>query len=618
MRNQWVIPLSIIVLVSSSTLYPNLSVALSVQTSNLNTGPYVDNIIYKIIPSQDQIVSELLTGSIDMNLGYVNPVYYYSSLANDPDIGIHSYLRNGYGLISINCAKYPLNISGFRRAFAYAFDKSAVTDLFEGYSIMHDSLVPQTNTWCAENEFEWHYYTNQSDIGNQILDSLNFTLDPETGYRLTPEGSAFDISIDYYWSSSIAGAVAQLGVEALQSLHIDARALGVDFIWIDIWDSYRYSYDMAFLGQNFYDNDIEWLVDEFGGESVGVRGKNLCNFRNATYDSLHDKLLCSTTYEEVYEASVEMQKILHYNVPQLIVYENIYLQAYRNDIFTGYVPDQLRYISGPWTMRKIHKLDGTRGGIVQIGALDWPDYFNFWVASNPTSTAIFHELWPSLYSYAPDWTPHPYIAEKMLKENHIDNSVVPEGHTRYTIDIIRNATWSDGVPLTAYDVVYTLNYIIGSRAYGNPAGDKMKDLLAAYAPNPYRFVIEFFTESYWHFSRFVYQYIIPKHIFMLNISYDEWNTWNPVFDAQEPHVTAGPFELHDFEDGEYYQLIANPKFAYFEFRTTDHVVTTPNTTSNVEQMNVFALTSTLIAGFSSAVIFVTVVEMIRHKIRERD
>lgn len=605
-------------LVSFSTLYPNLSVALSVQTSNLNTGPYVDNIVYKIISGQDQIVSELLTGSIDMNLGYVDAVNYYSSLDNDPDIGIHSYLRNGYGLISINCAKYPLNISGFRRAFAYAFDKSAVTDLFDGYSIMHDSLIPQTNTWCAENEFAWYYYTNQSDIGNQILDSLNFTLDPETGYRMTPEGSAFDITIDYHWSSSIGGTVAQLGVDALQSLHIDARVLGVDFGWIDLWGSYRYSYDMGFFGQNFYDNDIEWLEDEFWGESVGVRGKNLCNFKNTTYDNLHDNLLYSTTYEEVYEIVVEMQKILHYNVPQFVVYENIYLQAYRKDKFTGHVPDQLKQISGPWTMRKIHMLDGTREGIVQIGCSYSPDNFNFWATSNPTSTAIFHELWPSLYSYAPDMTPHPYIAEKILKETHIDNSTVPEGHTRYTMDIIRNATWSDGVPLTAYDVEYTLNYIIGARAYGNPAGEKLKDLLSAYAPNPYRFVIEFFTESYWHFSRFAYQYIIPKHIFMLNISYDQWNTWNPVFDAQEPHVTAGPFELHDFEYGEYYQLIANPEFAYFEFRTTDHVVTTPNTTSNGERMNVFALTSTLIAGFSSAVIFVTVVEMIRHKIRERD
>ena len=616
LRKQWVIPLSLIVLVSSSTLYPNLSVALSEQFSNLNNGPYVNNIIYKIL-GQERIVSELLTGSIDMNLGYIDPIYYYSSLDNDPDIDIYSYLRNGYGSITINCAKYPLNISGFRRAFAYAFDKTAVTDLFEGYSIEHDSLVPQVNTWCAENEFAWHYYTNQSDLGNQILDSLNFTIDPGTGYRLTPEGSAFDISIDYHWGSRFGGPIAQLGVEALQSLHIDSRAHEVDFSWIDAWGSYRYSYDMVFFGHSFYDDDIEWLMDEFWGESVGVRGKNQCNFRNTTYDNLRDRLLYSATYEEVYEAALEMQKILHYNVPRLVVYENIYMQAYRNDRFTGHVPDLLRQISGPWTLRKIHKLDGTRGGIVQIGTSYWAES-NFWVTSNPTSTSILCELWPSLYSYAPDLTPYPYIAEKMLKETHSDNPQVREGHTRFTIDIIRNATWSDGVPLTAEDVAYTMTYIIESGAYGNPAADKLGNIVTALAPNPYRFVIEFFTESYWHFSHFAYQYIIPKHIFIANIRYDEWNTWNPVFNELEPHVTSGPFELHDFEVGEFYQLTTNTEFAYFEPLTTDHPVITQNTTSNGEQMNLIAPITTLVVGFSSAVIFVMVAEMIRFKIREQD
>ncbi|MFW9976404.1 MAG: ABC transporter substrate-binding protein, partial [Candidatus Thorarchaeota archaeon] len=188
--------MSLIVLLLSLMLVPNPSVSLSEQTSNLNTGPYVDGVVYKMIYTQDHTVLALLSGAIDMSLGYIDPSYY-STLDKDPNIDIYSYLSNGYGHISINCAKYPLNISGFRRAFAYAFDKTAITDIMENHSIEHDSLVPQANTWCAESDFTWHYYTNQSNIGNQILDSLNFNIDPETGYRLAPDGSAFKIYLDY-------------------------------------------------------------------------------------------------------------------------------------------------------------------------------------------------------------------------------------------------------------------------------------------------------------------------------------------------------------------------------------------------------------------------------------
>ncbi len=616
-------------------LVPNHTVALSEQTNNLNTGPFVDRVVYSEIRNPDQMVLAIQSGSIDMSLGSIDPQNYYSILDADPDIDIYSYLRNGYGQISINCAKYPLNIIGFRRAFAYAFDKTAVSDIMDNYSIEHDSLVPQSNAWCAESDFAWHYYTNQLDIGNQILDDLNFDIDPETGYRLAPDGSAFSIMLDYtfnFYSDDIDPhpmLIAQLGKEALQSLHVNVKIQYVDFssYGIDLWGSYRNSYDMLYYARNFNNFDIEWLAFEFWGESVGVPYWNLCNFNNETYNNLRDKLLYSATYEEVYEAAAEMQKILHYNVPRLVIYENIVLQAYRNDKFTGHVSDLGNQISGPWTLRKIHKLDGTRGGTVVIGTPYYVNSFNIWSSSSPTSAAIFRELWPSLYMYGPDLTPQPYIAEKMLKETHADNLAVPVGHTRFTFDIIRNATWSDGVPLTADDVAFTLNYIIESGAYGNPAAEKLEHLFALYAPNPHMCVIEFSSESYWHFSHFAYQYIIPKHIFVDNIGYNEWDTWNPVFDANAPHVTAGPFLFTDFEYGEYYELTTYTEFAYFEPIVSDDTtpssttsiapVTTPTsiTAINGEQISPITLAPTLLIGFSSIVIIVMVSEIIRNKSR---
>ena len=562
----WGISVCFIVLLVSLLVSSDFVCASFDETSNLNVGPYVDKVVYKVIANQDQRILALQAGEIDMDLSFFDPVHL-PILEEDPDISIFEAPRNGYGHFTINCDKYPLNISGLRRAFAFAFDKTRVTtETFDGYNIEHDSLIPPTNPWCIEDDFGWHYYTNQSAIGNQILDDLNFTIDPGSGYRLAPDGTAFSIVIEYIIPGLPFGNPVFMGVDALRSLHIDATAQAVDYNDIIPRLDNHQNFDIVFYAVNFEDFDIEWLAYDYWSDYADVPYQNPTNFRNDTYDSWRNQLLYGETYEEIFEAASEMQKILQYNVPRLVIYCNIYLQAYRNDEFTGHVPDQGSYITGQWTMRKIHMIDGTRGGVVSIAAKTEPDSFNFFVSNNPTSTSIFHEVWPSLYAQAPDLTPYPYLVESMLVEKHEDNSQVAAGHTRFTIDIIQNATWSDGTPLTAEDVAFSFNYAIESGIYGNPSAMQLSDLYSVYALTPYRVVIEFSSENYWHFSHFAYQYIIPKDIFNneTGIGYQGWNTWNPLFDPAEPYVTSGPFLLTDFEADEFYELSVNHNFAYYE------------------------------------------------------
>ena len=545
--------------------------------TDLNNGPYVDRVVYKVISYQDQRILALQADEIEIDTDFFDPVYL-PQLDLDPDLDIYTALRNGYGELSINCRDYPLNISALRRAFAFAFDKTRVTtEIFDGFSQEQDSVVPYPNSWCIEDDFSYHYYTNESIIGNALLDAADFEIDGGTGFRLTPSGEAFDIEITYAASSSeIAGGIAQIAVDALTALHIDAAAVAMDYnTYLAILNTHD-SYDMAFLSRNFYDNDVDWLAYEFWSGYADTPFQNPTNFANSTYDSWRDQLLYGTTYEEVYEAAAEMQRILHYNVPKLIVYENTYLQACRNDEFEGYVEDFSRYASGLWTMRNIHRIDGTPGGTFSVAIAEEPDSFNFFVTNSAYSRNIIEEFWPSLYKTAPDLTPWPDLAQSMLTETHADNAAVPVGHARYTIDIIQNATWSDGVPLTAEDVAFSFTYMIESASYGNPYGADLSDLVAAYAPTPYRVVLEFGTESYWQFSNFAYDYIIPEHIFNDEdgIGYENWNLWNPVFDPAEPHVTCGPFILTDYEAGEFYELTRNPVFHYAIDRIPPTTMTT--------------------------------------------
>jgi ABC-type transport system substrate-binding protein len=540
------------------------NVAAAPLSNNLKTGPYVDRVVYKVISNEDQRILALQAGMIDIDTSLVDPVNL-PALEADPDISIFNALGNGYSHITINCRDYPLNITGLRRAFAYAFNKTRVTsEIMEGYAQEHDSVVPYVNTmWCIEDDMQYHYYTAEVIKGNQLLNASGFDIDGGTGFRLAPNGSAFDIHIEYPSSSPMIGrGIAQIGVDALHALHIDASAVAVEFNDYTTRLNNHGNYDMIVDKSNFYDNNVDWLAYEYWSDYANTAFMNPTNFVNVTYDSWRNQLLHSSTYGEVYQASSEMQRILQYNVPILVVYENSYLQAYRNDRFTGHVPDLASYISGQWTMRKIHKLDGTMGGDVSASLAQEPDSFNIFVTGSPYSERILQNLHASLYKYGPDLTLVSDLADSLLLETHTDNAEVPEGHMRYTIDIIQNATWSDDTPLTAEDVAFTFLYQYESGAYGNPAKVDIESMVAAYSPTPYRAVLEFNDESYWQFSKFAFDYIIPEHIFndVDGIGYEGWSTWNPVFNPADPYVTCGPFMITDYEAGEFYEISKNPSY----------------------------------------------------------
>ena len=602
--------------------------------SDINQGPYVDRLSFKIIPNQDQRILALQSGTIDMDFSFFDPTYM-ETLEADPNIGLYEALRNGYGHITINCREYPLNISGFRRAFAYAYNKS---DIDKGWCVspyyrLLDSVVPYVNDWCIEDQFEWHYYDDRADIGNQILDDLHFEIDPISGYRLAPNGEPFDIVVEYGVACGTPGPVIE-AVDALHELHVNAIYRGTDFNnYIGRLDNHE-DYDMVFYAVNFYNNDIDWLAYEYWSAYADVPYQNPTNFVNETYDSWRDQLLHGTSYEEVYEAAAEMQRILQYNVPRLVVYENSYFQGYRTDKYLGYTEDSYQYITGPWTMRNIHKLDGTFGGTVNIAFGEEPDSFNFFVTDSAYSKSILCELWPALYKRSPDASPWSDLAKAMLTETHSDNPAVPEGHTRFTIDIVHNATWSDGVRLTAEDVAFTFTYIMESAMYGNPAADQLVSLLSVYAPSTFRVVFEFGTESYWHFEKFAFEYIIPEHIFNNEngIGYEGWNIWNPVFDEDEPNVNCGPFIFTDFEAGKFYEITWNPLFHYAPYRTTPTTTTstttsfpfptittsTPTNTTNTatnQSLNISSIISYALISGSIIVIVFCIVLILRNRSR---
>jgi ABC-type transport system substrate-binding protein len=528
---------------------------------DIHHGLYIDHIVYEIITSEDQQILAIQNDEIDL-IGQTFTPTYTSILDQADDINVVASPRNGYHIYNINTQKYPFNITAFRRALAFALDKEGICDeVWNGYATSQDSPLPLGNPFCAEGEIGYTYYEADHITGNRLLDEAGFIDIDDDGYREAPNGEDFDILIEVSQSRETHIEMGEAIEAAYHSLNIDALCWATDFYDYMNRIYMPFDYDSVLLSEDFDNMDIDWFAYEFWSEFVDDPYWNFPNWSNETFDYWRDRLLTSTTYENIYNAAFEMQKIWVHASPAVVICQSQFLSAYRTDRFEGFVNSVQDGVPGWWTNYRAHLKDeigGPYGGTLRWSSSLDIDSFNFMTTESEYSKNVHMELYDSLLKQDPWGNDILWLAESYSAETHDDNPSVPENYTRFTFDIRQNATWTDNTPLTAEDVAFSLNYY--RDAPENPLGFGLSEMTAAYAPTPYRVIIEFSSESYWHLHSTSYKPIIPKHIFQ-DIGLDGWNLWNPDPPSEEM-VTSGPYNVSEYEPGEYIELTVNSNYFF--------------------------------------------------------
>jgi ABC-type transport system substrate-binding protein len=537
-------------------------------------GPWVDKVVYNLISDYNESISALLENEVDL-IGEMLLPESLEILQASEAIETAQIPRNGYGYFAINCDQYPFNITAFRRAFAFALDKERICEeIWHGLADPQDSVVPRINPFSVEGTLPYNYYTSDLQQAGAILDAAGFDDVDSDDIREAPDGSDFDVLIEVPASSDLAIAIGEIAEDALNSIGIDANSEPTDFYEYINRLPYVPRFDIVFFGKSFLDYDLDWLAYEYWSEYADEPYWNFPNFRNSTYDSWRQNLLYAVDYEQVLEAIREMQRVLIYECPVVVCYENMILSAYRIDRFEGQINDMAEGVACSWTnllVRRRLSEGGPLGGTFRWSTPLGIDTFNFMITSSAFTWHVLDELYDSLMTQDPEGSDILWLAESYTAETHLDNPVVPEGYTRFTFNLVRNATWTDGTPITAEDVAFTLNYYRDSP--GHPYGFDLIDMTSAVAPYAYTVVVEFYTESIWHLHNFVYKPIIPQHVFV-EVGNNGWNTWNPQ-PPTETMVTSGPFNVSDYVEGEFVELTKNPGY----FKRINMSMIPPTTTN---------------------------------------
>lgn len=125
--------------------------------------------------------------------------------------------------------------------------------------------------------------------------------------------------------------------------------------------------------------------------------------------------------------------------------------------------------------------------------------------------------------------------------------VYNEDFTKLTIPLREGVAWSDGVPFTADDVVFTIKTIIAEPGLNSHPtfATMVKDV---YKTNDYEVVIELLepdSRFHTHFlDRWGCTWIMPKHIFE--------NVEDVVSFEFDPFIGTGPYKLHSYDPAGYW------------------------------------------------------------------
>ena len=584
-------------------------------------GAYADEITFQVYEEGEIPLAMLALQNGDFE-SYDDRILssYMGPLIHDPNIEVTFTLGVRYRTLNLNCERFPTNITAYRRAMAYGFDKyRANQEAIGGIGMPLDSYIPiVSETWEVESEVGGEFYDMNIEAGNASLEAAGFIDLDGDGWReydangdgdfVDPgdyDDDAPEMSIEMnpslaYDPAIIACTVAQDGLEAM-GMHstivemdfgtiIDNMVIG-DY-YVSCWTE-----GVSVL------NTAKLLYDNF--RTGAVWNPDYYHFSNATIDVALDAMVAGTTLEEVQAGALEASRLLAYEQPQIVCYNDAIVGAYRvgdTTEWTGYfeVPGLgVTHGDNSHLCTKIHHKDGSLGGEFVTALSDNMNTLNCQLQTTGYEATVFQYIYESLWQVDPvNWQPMPMLAYAWETEVGITEAAynVTNGE-KYTFYLYENETWHDGEAFTAADVKFSFEEVW---PYSNAYPTEAEDIYKILTPDDYTVEIYVNNTGFFQWTDVTGMgYIVPEHIWDgVNVT-----TFNPT-DAQM--IGTGPYAWNERVPGQYINLVRHADWRW-DIRDIppppepDTTTTTTTTTTEPDEEDTSFSVVSIIAGLGFVV-----------------
>lgn len=340
------------------------SVILNANNEYWGGAPHIDKVVFQFYSNAEAMVNALRNGEIDMIPKELPPTSL-NVLNQDSNIKVATNVDLYYREISINCradgqGNPTLRDVHVRQALSMAVDKQMLVDLVQLGSAEPGSTIVQkaAPAWWNSDIDLWEFDISKA---NKLLDDSGYLDIDSDGIRESPDGTvemAYTLLVLSRWPEEMRTGQQiqtwwkQIGVE-LTVQSADANTIN-SFVYPD------YKQDMFLWGYSGQpDPNFSLLIML----SAQIGDWNDCGYANTTYDDLYDQQAKTVGVTERGQIIDQMQEIIYYDCPYIVLYYMTAKGAYRIDTFTGFVnmPTGLLSDVNRFTLREVHLIQAEEG-----------------------------------------------------------------------------------------------------------------------------------------------------------------------------------------------------------------------------------------------------------------
>lgn len=280
--------------------------------------PFMDRYVYRDIPEQTTLLTELLTGNVDV---YISPSPDHAEqILADPALELLAYTSRQYNMVIWNSRRPQLADPRVRRALALGTNREQIVEaILKGYGVIAHTGVPP---------FHWAYDPEDLPVlrydpaaARALLDEAGWRDRNGDGVRESADGTRLSISLKYnpnqlrqQTAEVMQAQLAQIGVELTPRV-VEYTTLIREINTPDVRD-----FDAVLLGwvTEFKVDDLDLFHSERIDQPYAWSGT-----RNAEMDSLMEALNLTIDREEArpiwkayQEALIEEQPYMYLYFPE--------------------------------------------------------------------------------------------------------------------------------------------------------------------------------------------------------------------------------------------------------------------------------------------------------------
>lgn len=538
-------------------------------------GGYIDQLIWVVYPREDMSQS-LLALQAGQVYGYDEeiPVYSIPDLVETPGVEVNISQGLRYRQFLLNTQKFPTNHTAYRRALAHILDKYACVEAVRGgYADPMDGVISLANPiYCFEHMFSEHFYAKNIAMANATLEVGGFRDLDGDGWR------EYDVNDNNLWDEGIDIDTPEIMIypysawtwpeDQMIFILLDGMAqCGLPGKMVEI----AYDYFINSLEEGTFDTICLTMTMPPPGEpfllyenfySDSTWNQLICRYNSTAFDYNVTQMLLAPTIEEAHGWAWNCSQLLYKDMPVIPVFSYDNINAFRTDIWEGYVAMQGINCMGanPWTWTQV-RLKETAGGPFGYYPTDYytvltegMETTNVLMTDDKYTDEVFMNLYSRLWAVDPyTWEKVPDLAYNWTIEPTIASGDIHAGQ-KFTFYLYDNVTWHDGTPLTGDDVAYSLGMLWPLSPY-----------YSDWVVNIYRIdvignnIVEVYTNAsgYFEFARATSPYILPQHIWD---SHSNFTSWIP--ETPEDLTGSGPYQWITWVPGESIILVRNPDWHF--------------------------------------------------------